>query len=193
MYPKSPTGKVIGSLCAIVGVLFIALPVPVIVSNFNYFYHREAEVKDEANNLESLGGSSSWRPWCRRRSSGCSWGNNSQTWGNNSQTCSRRSLMTESLNAVANPLTTIKEKSRDFYRFIEDDPELALANHTALHVDEHVTNKQISKRDTVVCNATFSLLPTMVDEQITSNGCDVVTTGSVSSNAQKNAAENLSS
>jgi len=41
MRPVSPWGKLVGSLCAIAGVLTIALPVPVIVSNFNYFYHRE--------------------------------------------------------------------------------------------------------------------------------------------------------
>jgi len=41
MHPVSPLGKLVGSLCAIAGVLTIALPVPVIVSNFNYFYHRE--------------------------------------------------------------------------------------------------------------------------------------------------------
>lgn len=43
MKPITFWGKVVGSLCAIVGVLCIALPVPVIVSNFNYFYHRESD------------------------------------------------------------------------------------------------------------------------------------------------------
>ncbi|XP_056137735.1 potassium voltage-gated channel subfamily A member 6a [Lampris incognitus] len=46
MYPSSIGGKFVGSLCAIAGVLTIALPVPVIVSNFNYFYHRENEDDD---------------------------------------------------------------------------------------------------------------------------------------------------
>ena len=48
MIPVTPQGKFVGALCAITGVLGIALPVPVIVSNFNYFYHRETEVDTEA-------------------------------------------------------------------------------------------------------------------------------------------------
>ncbi|KAM3863697.1 potassium voltage-gated channel subfamily A member 7 [Diretmus argenteus] len=43
MYPQTVGGKLVGSMCAIAGVLTISLPVPVIVSNFSYFYHRETE------------------------------------------------------------------------------------------------------------------------------------------------------
>ncbi|KAF7492549.1 Potassium voltage-gated channel protein Shaker [Sarcoptes scabiei] len=46
MRPVGVWGKFVGSLCAIAGVLTIALPVPVIVSNFNYFYHRENDQED---------------------------------------------------------------------------------------------------------------------------------------------------
>lgn len=46
MRPVCVWGKFVGSLCAIAGVLTIALPVPVIVSNFNYFYHRETDQED---------------------------------------------------------------------------------------------------------------------------------------------------
>ena len=47
MCPITMGGKMVGTLCAIAGVLTIALPVPVIVSNFNYFYHRETEAEDK--------------------------------------------------------------------------------------------------------------------------------------------------
>ncbi|KAI1896290.1 hypothetical protein AGOR_G00093270 [Albula goreensis] len=46
MYPQTVSGKLVGSMCAIAGVLTISLPVPVIVSNFSYFYHRETECED---------------------------------------------------------------------------------------------------------------------------------------------------
>ncbi|XP_012989194.1 potassium voltage-gated channel subfamily A member 2 [Esox lucius] len=47
MYPGTVWGKLVGSMCAIAGVLTISLPVPVIVSNFSYFYHRETECVDQ--------------------------------------------------------------------------------------------------------------------------------------------------
>ncbi|XP_019711610.1 potassium voltage-gated channel subfamily A member 10 [Hippocampus comes] len=52
MCPITMGGKMVGTLCAIAGVLTIALPVPVIVSNFNYFYHRETE-QDEKQMIDA--------------------------------------------------------------------------------------------------------------------------------------------
>lgn len=51
--PKTFWGKLVGSACSICGVLSIALPVPVIVSNFDYFYNRERTKKMHQSFLES--------------------------------------------------------------------------------------------------------------------------------------------
>lgn len=46
MTPQTSLGRLVGSLCAVMGVLTIALPVPVIVGNFAMFYsHIEAREK----------------------------------------------------------------------------------------------------------------------------------------------------
>ncbi|KJH52009.1 K+ channel tetramerization domain protein [Dictyocaulus viviparus] len=46
MVPRTYLGMVVGSLCALMGVLTIALPVPVIVSNFSNLYsHSQARAK----------------------------------------------------------------------------------------------------------------------------------------------------
>ncbi|KAI3384919.1 hypothetical protein SNEBB_004980 [Seison nebaliae] len=53
MKPVGLFGKLVGSACAITGLLMIALPVPVIVSNFNYFYHRETNDAQDEKKLDS--------------------------------------------------------------------------------------------------------------------------------------------
>lgn len=40
MVPGTMMGKILGSVCSLSGVLVIALPVPVIVSNFSRIYHQ---------------------------------------------------------------------------------------------------------------------------------------------------------
>lgn len=46
VYPKSTLGRLIGTLCACVGVLIVALPVSVIGSNFTLFYsHAQAQLR----------------------------------------------------------------------------------------------------------------------------------------------------
>lgn len=55
MVPATMIGKVVGGVCSLSGVLVIALPVPVIVSNFSRIYHQNQRAdKRKAQKVSSL-------------------------------------------------------------------------------------------------------------------------------------------
>ncbi|KAH7726415.1 Protein SHK-1 f [Aphelenchoides avenae] len=44
LVPTGTYGKIVGSCCALIGVLTLALPVPIIVANFKHFYRQECRL-----------------------------------------------------------------------------------------------------------------------------------------------------
>lgn len=64
MVPKTIAGKIFGSICSLSGVLVIALPVPVIVSNFSRIYHQNQRA-DKRRAQKVNGGQRHQRPICR--------------------------------------------------------------------------------------------------------------------------------
>jgi hypothetical protein len=59
-FPNQPwVGRLFGCICALAGVLTIALPVPIIVSHFNFFYISNKDLKKlDKNSLKASYGPS---------------------------------------------------------------------------------------------------------------------------------------
>ncbi|KAI8489582.1 Potassium voltage-gated channel sub C member 4 [Branchiostoma belcheri] len=105
MVPRTFAGMIVGTLCAVTGVLVVALPVPVIVSNFNLYYsHAQAMLKLPKKRHRALCGAAE----ALNQSSG--------TGNSNSSTRSRRN------DSDKNTVSTIQTKVTCINEVLNGDP-----------------------------------------------------------------------
>lgn len=56
LVPVTPLGYIIGGLCALTGLVFLAMPIPVVVNNFATFYaHAKARKSFQKNSKKQIG------------------------------------------------------------------------------------------------------------------------------------------
>lgn len=152
MAPTTAMGKFIGSICAVCGVLTIALPVPVIVNNFSLYYsHAQARLKlpkkrrrllvNASNALKATAMVENGMSGESNGSSDSGCGENSTTVAGNGRKCSL--LITDELNEIK-PRRPVRRDSHLF-------------NNTAANSNGDVANsrpsyamqKRLSMRPTV--------------------------------------------
>ncbi len=124
MVPKTVFGRLVGSMCAIAGVLTIALPVPIIVSHFQFFYQSSKVVKKL--NKDTL--KASYFQHENDNANSCDHENQSEVNNSMNDRVSEKSLNENNRKTYCNisgsEKLTFKEKTLSFFRSSQKSVEL---------------------------------------------------------------------
>lgn len=53
VYPKSTPGKIVGCLCAVCGLLILAMPIAIIATNFSNYYQKMKDISNFKKKINS--------------------------------------------------------------------------------------------------------------------------------------------